>query len=101
TTTFGNDGGGLLSGPCAEGILDYPEWRGNSRALLLRISLFVRRRGGGVGTGFYLAGGENLNRPVVFCNGGACWTRGTKKRIQSVCLFDMPYAAHQRRDIWL
>src|SRR5262245_58560229 len=42
--SFGDDGGGLLSGPFTKGLLDYTERRGASRVLLLRISLSVSRR---------------------------------------------------------
>src|SRR5262245_35875471 len=65
--SFGDDGGGLLSGPCGEGLLDYTERRerwGVGRALLLRIPLFGSRRKWPVEPGFRLAARQGLINTV-------------------------------------
>src|SRR5262245_16909868 len=65
--SFGDDGGGLLSGPCAEGLLDYTERRerwGAGGVLLLRIPLFVSCRRWTVESGFGLAARQGLIRTI-------------------------------------
>ncbi len=61
-----NDGGGLFSGPCGEGILADTEWWGTGRSLLFRFSLSIRRGRWPVEHGFNLAAREILTWPVYF-----------------------------------